>query len=568
MARTALGHNQMRPVTIASRTTVYIVDTLSVSDDFNAPSLDARLWTATNPRGDATISIVGKQLSLAVPGGIAHEPWTSGNTAPRVLQTVNPASNVNEWIVKFNSIPAGSGTNIPMQGLLLMQDSVNFIRVDFFADGNSVYVFAASFYGAYTDVSIHVNIAIPYNTAPIWLRVTRGGATWNVYYSNNGVSWTKAGISFYRVLAINKVGVFAGNSSTAPQAFTCLADFFQAALPAKPVLNTPASGAVNVLRPVAFTWDTATGAANYRLQVSTVSNFGTTVFDSAVTGTSRFVSVLQPTTQYYWRARGANGTLNGPYAAGQSFTTAIGAPTTPSLVSPADNALGITITPTMTWTKSASATAYRLQIGTDSTFATGLAINDSTIADTVTTTAALAYDTRYFWRVAAKNAGGYSGFTAPRRFTTRLATPPVPVLLSPAKGGVNQPVSLTLSWNASEGAAAYWIQVDTDSLFTAPLTVEDTAVATTSRAITGLAYSTTYYWRVRAKNAGGSSAPSEIWSFTTVIAPPAQPLLVSPVNGATGQLSSIIFAWRRPVERQHSACRLGRIPRSLPGCLQ
>ncbi len=523
----------------------YIVDTTSISDDFNAPSLDAGLWTSVNPRGDATISVGSEQLSIAVPGGIKHEPWTSGNTAPRVVQNVGSSMNVNEWIAKFNSVPVGSSSSIPMQGIYLEQDSLNFVRADLFSDGNSVYVFSASFTDGLTNPDVYINVPIPYNSAPIWLRVTRGGALWRVYYSANGSSWSTAG-NFYRVITVKKAGVFAGNSGTVPQAFTSLVDYFQAALPAKPLLNTPAAGATNVLRPVAFSWDTATGAATYRMQVSTSAGFTSTVFDSTFAETSRFVSVLQPTTQYYWRVRGVNGTLSGPNAAGQSFTTSISAPATPSLVSPADNVTGISITPTMTWTRSATATAYRLQVGTDSTFAGGLAVNDSTLTDTVATTAALAYDTRYFWRVAAKNAGGYSTFTTLRRFTTRLATPPVPILLSPGKGATDQPVSLTLSWNASEGAAGYWIQVDTDTLFTAPLTVDDTTVTGTSRVVSGLAYSTVYYWRVRSMNPGGSSAPSEIWSFTTVIGPPVQPTLVSPANGATGQLSNIVFVWNRP----------------------
>ncbi len=533
---------------LTATSTDYYVDSTSVSDDFNAPSLDAGLWTTVNPRGDAAFAIDAKQLSIAVPGGIVHEIYTAGNTAPRVVQTVNPTSNVREWILKFNSIPAGTGganTSYPMQGLYLEQDSINVMRFDIWSDGNNVMVFVASFTDGFANVESHVNTTIPYNTAPIWLKVVQGGASWHVYYSSNGTSWVQAW-GGYHVMNVRKAGPYAGNSGSAPQAFTALVDYFQAALPSKPYLTAPTAGQANVIRPVAFSWDTATGASLYRMQVSTNSGFTSMVFDSTFASTSRYVSVLNPTSQYYWRVRGVNGTLNGPYSAGQSFTTAIGSPATPSLVSPADNVAGITITPTMIWTKSASATSYRLQIGTDSTFAGQLAVNDSTITDTVFTTPALAYNARYFWRVAAKNAGGYSAFTAVRRFTTRLATPPVPVLLSPAKGAVDQPVSLTLSWNASEGAVAYWIQVDTDTLFTAPYVMEDTAVTTTSSAVSGLAHSTSYYWRVRAKNAGGASAASETWNFTTVVAPPAQPVLLSPVDGATGQLSSLLLVWTRP----------------------
>ena len=529
---------------MTASTSGYILDTLTVSDGFSAAALDGSLWSSINPRGDATFSITGKQLSIFVPGGIDHQPWTSGNTAPRIVQTSPAAANVAEWTVKFNSVPVGSSTFYPMEGIYAEQDSNNFTRADFFSDGTSVYVFSTSLVNGTQGTTV-VTVAIPYNNAPLWLRLSKGGALWKVYWSADGISWNQAG-SYYRVMTVNKVGVFAGNAGSAPQSFTALVDYFQTALPAKPLLNMPTAGATNVIRPVAFNWDTATGASTYRMQVSTASNFGTTVFDSTFAGTSRYVSVLNPTTLYYWRVRGVNATGSGPYAAGQSFTTAVGAPGAPALVSPADNTVGITITPTLIWTKPATATGYRLQVATDSTFASGLVVNDSTLIDTVTTTTALGYNTKYFWRVSAKNAGGFGAFSAVRRFTTRLATPPVPVLASPAKGATDQPVSLTLTWNASSGATSYWVQLDTDSSFTDPLTVDDSTVTQTSRTVSGLAHTTMYYWRVRAKNTGGYSAPSEIWNFTTVVAPPAQPTLLSPANGATGQLSSIQFVWTRP----------------------
>jgi hypothetical protein len=61
--------------------------------------------------------------------------------------------------------------------------------------------------------------------------------------------------------------------------------------------------------------------------------------------------------------------------------------------------------------------------------------------------------------------------------------------------------------------------------------------------ISDLQYSTAYFWRVRAVNSAGAGLYSAIWSFTTVMAPPAPPQLLYPQNGKTTAPLEMIFAW-------------------------
>jgi hypothetical protein len=89
------------------------------------------------------------------------------------------------------------------------------------------------------------------------------------------------------------------------------------------------------------------------------------------------------------------------------------------------------------------------------------------------------------------------------------------VLTSPADNVVNQPTSVSLSWNASAGASSYHLQVATNTSLTA-LVVDDQSVMSLSRSVTLLAPNTKYYWRVAAFGVGGSKSPfSGSWSFTT-----------------------------------------------------
>ena len=62
--------------------------------------------------------------------------------------------------------------------------------------------------------------------------------------------------------------------------------------------------------------------------------------------------------------------------------------------------------------------------------------------------------------------------------------------------------------------------------------------------MSGLANSTTYFWRANASNANPSpSIWSGVWSFTTIIAVPPAPILSLPTNNALNQPTSLTFTW-------------------------
>lgn len=122
--------------------------------------------------------------------------------------------------------------------------------------------------------------------------------------------------------------------------------------------------------------------------------------------------------------------------------------------------------------------------------------------------------------------------------------PGVPILVFPADSALNQPVNIQLRWNASAQAVDYRLQVSTDPQFTTTI-VDDTALTVTARTVGPLANGTTYYWRVSAKNLGGSSAYSTR-RFTTVSTGPtipAAPTLVSPPDDATDLPTFVTLLW-------------------------
>jgi hypothetical protein len=122
--------------------------------------------------------------------------------------------------------------------------------------------------------------------------------------------------------------------------------------------------------------------------------------------------------------------------------------------------------------------------------------------------AGLTANTLYYYRGYAVNSVG-TGYSTDGTFTTLHNAPTV------GSGSNATTTTIDASWTAPSGGSAtftYEIQVDDNSDFSSPtFTQSSISSATTSITATGLTSNTTYYFRVRANNAGGNSA----WSSSS-----------------------------------------------------
>jgi FlgD Ig-like domain len=317
-----------------------------------------------------------------------------------------------------------------------------------------------------------------------------------------------------------------------------------ASAPAPPTLNSPANGATSQPTTLTLKWNASTDATSYRLQVATDNAFTAKVFDdSTLISTSKQIGPLLNNKTYFWRVKAKNDAGASAWSSVRNFTTeGPSAPPTPTLNSPANGATSQPTTLTLKWNPSAGATSYRLQVATDNAF-TALVFDDSTLTGTSKQIGPLLNNKTYFWRVKAKNDAGASAWSSVRNFTTEgPSVPPTPTLNSPANGATSQPTTLTLKWNASTGATSYRLQVATDNAFTA-LVFDDSTLTGTSKQIGPLLNNKTYFWRVKAKNDAGASAWSSVRNFTTQVAPLAAPTLVTPVNSAASQATTLTLNW-------------------------
>ena len=188
-------------------------------------------------------------------------------------------------------------------------------------------------------------------------------------------------------------------------------------------------------------------------------------------------------------------------------------PAIPVLLSPANNETNVSITPTLSWNASSTATSYRLQVSSSSTFSNYI-YDDSTLTGTNKQISGLNNLTKYYWRVSAKNNYGTSSSSSGWNFTTIGTAPSTPELSLPSNGSTNIAIVPTLSWNASSNATSYRLQVSTSNAFLTYV-YNDSGLTHTSQQISGLNNSTKYYWRVSATNNYGTKGWSETWSFTT-----------------------------------------------------
>ncbi|MBX7216893.1 MAG: hypothetical protein K1X90_07940 [Candidatus Kapabacteria bacterium] len=291
--------------------------------------------------------------------------------------------------------------------------------------------------------------------------------------------------------------------------------------PAAPKLTIPTNFATDVLRTGNLQWSPSATAVSYRVQLSLVSDFSSTLLDqSGVTATLYPYTNIAAATKFYWRVQAVNSFGGSLWSEGWQFTTvndAPQAPAAPALVSPANDSTGVPLSRMLYWSPVTGATSYRVQLSTISDFTTTV-LDRNDLAGTSIQYPTLTPGTKHYWRAQAINTIGPSSWSPVWSFTTVAEEPPAPaapVLISPANDTTGVPISRSLWWNPSAGATGYRVQLSTVSDFSTTV-LDQSNVANPTLPFSNLAYLTKYWWRVQAANGAGSSQWSPAWSFTTM----------------------------------------------------
>jgi len=312
------------------------------------------------------------------------------------------------------------------------------------------------------------------------------------------------------------------------------------------------------------------GASQWQVR-ATLGDYSNPVFDS-LTDNVNLISILVPAEKlgysatYYWHVRHQDNHGDwSDWSAETSFSTIPAPnqpPNQPGNVSPADEAAGISLTPTLQSsgfsdpdagdTHGASQWQITATSGDYSSPAFDGQIDNTNLVSIPIPTGKLGYSTTYYWHVRYQdNHGDWSSWSAETSFTTIPAPnqpPNQPGNASPAVESTG--ISLTPTLQSSgfsdpdtgdNHGASQWQITGISGDYASPVfdsQIDNTNLLSTLVPAGKLGYSTTYYWHVRYQDNHGDWSPwSAETSFATMSAPnqiPNQPGNVSPANGATG----------------------------------
>jgi regulation of enolase protein 1 (concanavalin A-like superfamily) len=178
-----------------------ILTAQTFADEFDKPTLGPN-WTWTDPLGDCWYSLTDTPgyLVITVPSG-NHDLYPGSNyNAPRLLREASGDFTIETKVVLTPD------TNAQAAGLLVWQDSDNFIRLErlfVYWDPQQVVALSAELggvWGYYTEHS--------YQSGVTYLKLVRTGNEFRASYSEDGSTWTLLTTITFPVADPLQVGIF------------------------------------------------------------------------------------------------------------------------------------------------------------------------------------------------------------------------------------------------------------------------------------------------------------------------------------------------------------------------
>ncbi|HCV42234.1 MAG TPA: hypothetical protein DGH68_02030, partial [Bacteroidetes bacterium] len=232
-----------------------------------------------------------------------------------------------------------------------------------------------------------------------------------------------------------------------------------------PIPSAPNATAGTVVAQTQFqaNWDAVSGAAGYRLDVSSASDFSSYVNgyqDKPAAGTDDLVTGLTANATYHYRVRAENTGGTSGNSIVIDVTTLPNAPSVPT----ATAATGVAQTQFQaTWDPVSGAAGYRLDVASASDFSSYVSgYQDKPIAGTNELVTGVTANTAYHYRVRAENTGGTSGNSIVIDVTTLPNAPSVPT--ATVAIGVAE-TQFQATWDPVSGATGYRLDVSTASDF-------------------------------------------------------------------------------------------------------
>lgn len=326
--------------------------------------------------------------------------------------------------------------------------------------------------------------------------------------------------------------------------------------PTAPVLISPVDGLTGAPKELVLSWNRSTDpdgdAVYYTIAFGTDPAALNTIPGLRGTAYDFGGNALLSNTTYFWKVI-ATDQKGGETASGlRQYTTFRNEFPTLGLtpVTPANNSTGVSLTPSLSWTKPAGNWLFDVYAGTSYTFYSLVASNitDTPFVLNHINGAALKPHTTYLWKVVPKDAVGNTHAADVWQFTTRNSVPSKPQLSAPVNNATGQPYSVSLTWlpvtDADGDLVLYDVYLGNNANPANPIA---SGLQQTNFTTALLTPNATYYWKVVAKDAFGGTIASDEYSFTvqnnSQNTAPAAPQLSSPLAYESGVSNTAVLQW-------------------------
>jgi Concanavalin A-like lectin/glucanases superfamily/Bacterial Ig domain/Divergent InlB B-repeat domain/CARDB/Fibronectin type III domain len=251
---------------------------------------------------------------------------------------------------------------------------------------------------------------------------------------------------------------------------------------------------------VRVTWNVVSNATSYEVwrDINSTTSGAIKIKDST-SGTSYDDTTATPGTTYYYGIKAKNSAGTSGFSTSNSGYAAISIPQPPTGISASDGTYTDKVR--ITWNAVNNATSYEVWRDINSTTNGAIKIKDSVAGTSYEDTSVTPGTTYYYW-VKAKNSDGTSGFSTSNSGYAAIGIPQIPTGISATDGTYTDKVRVT--WNAASNATSYEVWRDINSTTSGAIKIKD-SVTGTSYDDTSVTPGTTYYYWVKARNAGGSS---------------------------------------------------------------
>ncbi|NKE72133.1 fibronectin type III domain-containing protein [Candidatus Manganitrophus noduliformans] len=353
----------------------------------------------------------------------------------------------------------------------------------------------------------------------------------------NQTSFTVNGLSssqtyYFAVSAYNTSGAESGYSNEVSKSFGDTT---------APTLSAIAAGSITSAG-ATISWST-NEAATSQVEYGVTTSYGSSsaLNSTLVTGHSRVLSGLNPSTTYHYRVISRDAAGNTGTSGDRTFTTSAAPDTTAPAISGIGASNITTTAATISWTTNESSDT-QIQYGTTTSYGSSTTLNTTLTTNHSQQVTGLLPATLYHYRVRSRDGAGNLATSGDRTFTT--AAPPdttAPTLSNIAASNIAS-TSAVITWSTNETATSQ-VEYGTTTSYGSSSALGATPVTSHSRTLSGLSPATTYNYRVISQDGAGNISVSGNRTFTTSATPDTTAPVLSGIAAGNVASTSVVISW-------------------------